>query len=422
MSGDRWEPLVEFEVGPEDDLDPEFTRSLIPWEKEGGWEDSPPQPHILSQDIKTLPSPPKDARSTCPDRGTVSRYISQILTTSRPPFVGLFVECEGGDACSFCGYRKFCERWRAWWDSQVGSGPPIADEFEIPGVGERREPECGTFYKRLLCTNCGEEYQAIKRSCHNRRCSECWGDWLDRAVGRICERLLGYKEAVDAWYEENGRGRRLGNPKHLILSPPPSEWDIRSWEDVKRLRRKAKRLLRRLGVWGGVLIFHAYRIKPHLKELLKLLGRPYWELIREDVLRLGGWERYVYLSPHFHVVGYGAFPLRMKSSEFFEKFGGWVYKFKAHLSTEEDLERVVSYLLSHATFEGRNDCYTFFGNAAENCLVAEVVEKLEEELVCRKCNAPLVWEFYDGMRIPAVIPRVIKIYRFKRLAKAKGYG
>jgi len=156
-----------------------------------------------------------------------------------------------------------------------------------------------------------------------------------------------------------------------------------------------------------------------LKELLKLFGRPYWELIREDGLRLGGWERYVYVSPHFHVVGYGAFPLRMKPEEFFKKSGGWVYKFKAHLSTEEDLERVISYLLSHATFEGRNDCYSFFGNAAENCLVAEVEDEFEEELVCEKCGVPLVWEYYDGMRIPAVVRRVVKVYRFRRLVGVK---
>ena len=395
MSGDRWEPLVEFEVGPEDDLDPEFTRSLIPWEKEGGCDDSPPQPHIRSQDIKTLPSPPKDARSTCPDRGTVSRSFSQTLTT--PPVV---------------------------WDwKHVLS---ITYWLEIPGVGGRASEDCGAFFKKLVCSGCGVEYQAIKKSCHNRSCSLCWEDWLNRAVSRICERLLGYKQAYEAWAKENERRRRrMGNPKSLILSPPPSEWEgykFRSEEDVKRfvgrLRRKAKRLLRKLGLHGGVLIFHAYRIRDELKELLKSFNRPFWELVRADVLNLGSWKRYVVFGPHFHVLAYGR--LGLKSDDFHARTG-WIYKFGGHRS-EKEWEATVRYFLSHATFVGRCDCYTFFGNMAESCLVAEISSESEEELFCDKCGSPLVWEYYDGMRIPAVIRRVIKIYRFRRLAKAKGYG
>ena len=338
-------------------------------------------------DIKPLPS--WDHSGTHPGaerRGALScSPFSHILTT--PP-----------------GAKR---AW-AWWR------PPAAtDWLEIPGVGERTEPECGTFYKRLLCTNCGEEYQAIKRSCHNRRCSECWGDWLDRAVGRICERLLGYKRAYDAWCEESGRRRRMGNPKSLILSPPPSEWDIRTWEGVRRLRRKAKRYLRRLGIWGGVLIFHAYRIRDDLKPLLRGFGRPYWELVREDALGLGSWRYYVVLEPHFHVLGYGRLRVR---SDVFHAESGWVYKFKGHVG-EKEWEPTVRYFLSHATFTERCDSYSFFGNMAENCLVAEVVEEREEEPVCPKCGAPLVWEYYDGMRIPAVFVRVVKIYRFRRLVR-----
>ena len=366
-----FEPIVELEVGFEDDLA-----------------------------LGSLPSEGTPVTHP-PEGGALSCTFSHILTTP--------LDCESGSGSGVESGRAW-----AWWRS-----PSATDWLLIPGVGERTDPECGTFYKRLVCSGCGKEYEAVKRSCHNRRCPECWEDWLDRAVSRVCERLLGYKQAVDAWYRD-GRGRRrkrrrMGNPKSLILSPPPSEWGIRSWEDVKRLRRKAKQYLRRLGIWGGVLIFHAYRIREDLKPLLKRFGRRYWELVREDVLGLGSWRYYVVLEPHFHVLGYGR--LRMKS-DVFEAETGWVYKFKRHVG-EKEWGLAVRYFLSHATFTERCDSFSYFGNMAENCLVAEVEEEREEELVCEKCGAPLIWEYYDGMRIPAVVRRVVKVYRFRRLVGVK---
>jgi len=166
---------------------------------------------------------------------------------------------------------------------------------------------------------------------------------------------------------------------------------------------------------GGVLIFHAYRIRDDLEEFLKPFKRPYWELVREDVLGLGSWRYYVVLEPHFHVLAFGRLKLRSKK---FHAETGWVYKFKGHRSKKE-WGATVRYLLSHATFTERCDSYSFFGNMAENCLVAEVEDEFEEGLVCEKCGAPLIWEYYDGMRIPAVIRRVVKVYRFRRLVGVK---
>jgi len=105
-------------------------------------------------------------------------------------------------------------------------------------------------------------------------------------------------------------------------------------------------------------------------------------------------------------------------SDVFEAETGWVYKFKRHVG-EKEWGLAVRYFLSHATFTERCDSFSYFGNMAENCLVAEVEEEREEELVCEKCGAPLIWEYYDGMRVPAVVRRVVKVYRFRRLVGVK---
>jgi len=302
----------------------------------------------------------------------------------------------------------------AWWRPSEATG-----FFSISGMGERTDEDCGVWFKRLVCSECGKEFERIKRSCHNRRCPECWGDWLNRAVADLCERLEGYRQAYEAWREERvkegvkGLRREIGNPMHVILSPPPSEYGKGTPEDLKRLRRKARRFVREIGLWGGYLIFHAFRIRESLKPHLAKFNRPYWDLVREDVLGLGGWEYYVVYSPHFHVVGFGR--CKEKSNDFYERTG-WIYKFKGHLA-KKDRWGAVRYLLSHATFADGTRTHTAFGNMV--FLVAEVVERGKEPLTCPKCGSPLVWQFYDGDKADEEAFREweVRVYRFKRLVK-----
>ena len=291
----------------------------------------------------------------------------------------------------------------AWWRP-----PQVTDWLVITGGGERTGEDCGTFYKRLVCEECGDEKGTVKVSCYNRACSECWGDWVNRATRRICERLGGYRLAYNEWASGVKGRRRMGNPKHIILSPPPTV-ELRTWADAMKLRRKAEGYARKLGVWGGVIIFHAYRIRAELKPFLAKFKRPYWELVREDVLNLGSWEKYVYLSPHFHVLGFGR--LQEKSNEFYERTG-WIYKLKGHV-VEKEWGRTVYYLLSHATAAEGRTSYGYFGNMVY--LAAKVVKKEERELRCEKCGGRLLWEYYDGIRQPATAEIVVKVFRFRRL-------
>ena len=366
------------------------------------------EPLAKESPFSTSPTPSRNP-ATRHEHGAKSRSYSHNLTSDIYHDSSRFYECKESQGLEEAGGVEW-----AWW-----SPPATIEFFSISGVGERTDEDCGVWFKRLVCSGCGEEYKSARHSCHQRRCPECWGDWLNRAVADLCERLEGYRQAYEAWREERvkegvkGLRREIGNPMHVILSPPPSEYGKGTPEDLKRLRRKARRFVREMGLWGGYLIFHAYRIKKSLKPLLKRFGGSYWDLVREDVLGLGGWEYYVVYSPHFHVVGFGR--CKEKSNDFYERTG-WIYKFKGHLA-KKDRWGAVRYLLSHATFADGTRTHTAFGNMV--FLVAEVVERGKEPLTCPKCGSPLVWQFYDGDKADEEAFREweVRVYRFKRLVK-----
>jgi hypothetical protein len=117
----------------------------------------------------------------------------------------------------------------------------------------------------------GEVYvRKFFHSCDKPTCSVCFKrGWCVREAGNIESRL---KEA----------SRRFGQIEHIFLSVGASDHEL----PFDKLKVKAINALRRRGIHGGCIIFHAFRYADYQEHLEK--GVPF------------GW----YFSPHFHILGF----------------------------------------------------------------------------------------------------------------------
>jgi len=279
--------------------------------------------------------------------------------------------------------------------------------YDIPGVGESYE-DCGRIFKIWLCENCGHK-QPIKNSCDRAICPECWRTWATKEGKRVVERIKGFIKAY-----KDCKGKRIGNPKHIIFSPPQEEAKELVSEEggVDKLRKKAIAIIKGAGIRGGLVIFHPYRIKWEYLEALGAIGKErkvgFWELVRQDALELGNWHEYVNLSPHFHVIGFGNLA---KSNEVYDKTG-WVYKFKRHIDKEKDVFGLVFYLLSHTAIREGKRAETWFGSLSYNQLSKVKRVVTYDPKICPVCGAEMVVEFVlTGRREEQLVKHITWIYK-----------
>jgi len=158
-----------------------------------------------------------------------------------------------------------------------------------------------------------------------------------------------------------------GVPIHVIFSPS-KRWGLKqifTLAGYRTMCNVARDMMRLAGVVAGVIQFHAYRTTDEGKALYAQAledGDEYaedgiWTFLRHYRLLTSD---NIYLSPHFHVVGYGymlhaskfkAEQLRLHPRRS-KKWGLWFYKNKGPLYTEIDIKKCLNYLLSHAAIVG----------------------------------------------------------------------
>ncbi len=153
------------------------------------------------------------------------------------------------------------------------------------GQGQQTNNLCGKFSGWKGCLNVdlhdiitldGVNYHgkvfAKKKfySCDRPDCPVCFArGWAVREAEAIAARL-----EVCA--------KKFGKPEHIIISVPKCDYHL----SYKALKAKAIRLLKKRGVHGGAMIFHAQRYNNF--EEARLKNQP------------AGW----YFSLHFHVIGF----------------------------------------------------------------------------------------------------------------------
>ena len=276
----------------------------------------------------------------------------------------------------------------------------------IPGVGAPYL-NCGTFLKRWLCKKCGWE-KPIPKRCFRATCSECWKSWGTKKVKYAVARLFGYPKVY-----KKIKGRRVGYLADIMISPPQdyAKALVREPGGLNVLRKECIRIARRYGL-DGVVVPHLWRVRKEVrKDLVKMgadTGLKFWALIREDALELGGWKKYVYLAPHFHVLGYLQHTINGADVE---RVGGWVWVQKANISRlakenakeaikngqpEESEEELVAkklfYFLSHAIVRDGKSALSWFGKLSYNQMVKAEYSVMKEQKTCPECGCDLVKE------------------------------
>ena len=302
------------------------------------------------------------------------------------------------------------------------------DSMTIPGVGTPYL-DCGTFLKRWLCPGCGWE-KTIPKRCFRAGCSECWKSWGTKKVKYAVARLFGYPNVY-----KKIKGRRVGYLADIMISPPQdyARALVREPGGFNKLRKEAIKIARRYGL-DGVVVPHLWRVRKKLRKDLIALGADtglkFWALIREDALNLGGWKKYVYPAPHFHILGYVQHTIN--GADVHEKTGGWVWVQKADIGqlarenakeaikngqpveTEEELvAKKLFYFLSHAVVRGNKSALSWFGALSYNQMIKAGYSVIEQQKSCPECGYGLVIENLETGEISLGLEK-IEMWVYKR--------
>jgi Zn finger protein HypA/HybF involved in hydrogenase expression len=267
--------------------------------------------------------------------------------------------------------------------------------FFIPGSAEKTNEYCNTITSADYCHTC-HKVEPKHYHCKNFSCPECYPWAASRAARRAADRLKG---CFFAW---NEYGVKPGYFNHIELSVPPV---LYSEFDTNKFKAMAVKYAKRIGLTGGIVIFHPYRIKEEyqrsIQQALSILiseGKiergerkiGSWEGIHKNVLNLSSWKDYVRFSPHYHFVGY--FRMEEKSN-IFCRATAWTYtniSMKKRKGEEDEAatRRIISYLLTHHSVVTGKQNYTYFGLASYN-KVTKVTRRERKYKQCPRCESDM---------------------------------
>lgn len=234
--------------------------------------------------------------------------------------------------------------------------------WDLPGHGEAYST-CGDFYSKG-CLDVGAHKQNlldavsagrvfIRRmvsTCLRSGCPTCFEKWAGKEAHAMVYRLT-----------EAKKGRMyLGRVIHVVVSLPESDYYL-VVQDYSQLRLKIYRMVKKVGLFGGSMIFHPFRFK-------KVTKKPYF-------------------SPHFHILGFGF--IRGKKVASNHRKTGYIIK---NLGLRKSVGATAQYQLSHAGIKSGVHTVTWFGAISYNKL--KVKPEVVDVDVCPVCGAELrrvVW-------------------------------
>jgi len=237
----------------------------------------------------------------------------------------------------------------------------------------RKKVSCGTWITKGCANVWGHPENKLfvrhtKRSCFRAKCETCWLEkWLARESHRATKRIENYMQVFKnlQFAREPRFQRKYLRPIHVIVSP--------SWNDkfmrFDLLKIKARKLLEKAGIEGGLMIYHPFAF--------------------DD--KSGQWV----IRPHFHIVGFGWVVNTKKISE----SDGWVIKNKG---LRDSLHSTVYYQLSHAGVSDDVHSITWFGSIGYRAKYASLfkVDEDDETDFCDYCGCMLVEFDYVGLDRP----------------------
>lgn len=210
----------------------------------------------------------------------------------------------------------------------------------------------------------------VHHFCNKPSCPVCFkSGWAVREAGNIEARLLEV-------------AKRFGAVEHIVCSVPVADYDL----DFKVLRKKAIKVLKSRGIFGGVLIFHGFRYNL---------------------------EKHWFWSPHWHVLGivfggYGKCRGCARKWNCLSGCGGFddrAYRlflkdgyFVKVLGERKTIFGTAWYQLNHSSYRNgveRFHISTWFGVASYRKMKVKAEKRLD---LCPICKHDLVWIDYFGSK------------------------
>jgi hypothetical protein len=167
---------------------------------------------------------------------------------------------------------------------------------------------------------------------------------------------------------------------------------------LERLRRWGQVVLKRnfgsLIPWGGVVIFHPFRIEGDEED--RAGG---WRKVRT---RGSAWRSAVNWSPHFHIIGWGWIPEDEGTNKFFfynlrdkkkkpaEWRQDWTLVKIRTVTDHEDLGGLIHYLTTHMSVIEGKKAISYWGCLSPLALKMVSEKKETEEDLCDICGAPMI--------------------------------
>lgn len=183
--------------------------------------------------------------------------------------------------------------------------------------------------------------------CDRPLCPECYSAWAFKRAGVAEKRYQEFLRIVN---------RRPSKRHHF--------WLLHVVVEGTQDRKLILRIMKRIGVKGGVLISHPWR---------KLKG-----------------EKWRY-SPHWHILGIGWIdPLKQKQAQ--KKYNVFIKNIKP--GQERDWFSTLSYQLTHCLAMKGTHAFTWWGCMAYNKYASPI--ELKEKAVCPHCGGILVPVIFVG--------------------------
>lgn len=249
----------------------------------------------------------------------------------------------------------------ALWYPAIGTNTstlPIPNHLRIPGTNRDNYATCAEPIAISRCVDCGF-FQVWRNHCQNLDCSMCFAAEVNRSAVLAMQRLHGYQALTGS-----------ADPRHVVLSFPPGY----SPSSLKQIQKKFKNFQHEYfsGI-SGVYVVHMFRVRPDVQEEIRACENRskfgIWEDVHSDLLELGDWKAYVYISPHIHMVCFGRLP---NAAELYERTG-CVYKnigprsFEFRMQTRgfgytNEVMRTLAYQGTHALIDGNDKQHRLFSS------------------------------------------------------------
>lgn len=273
-------------------------------------------------------------------------------------------------------------------------------EYELPGFGVKHSDRCNEPSFIEYCPDC-RHTDIHSYHCNRWDCPVCYPWTANKRARETSNRLWG---VLKAW---QAAGTDVGFFNHLMMSVPPSEY---ANFDEKKSAKKVRKYLKEIGVSGGALIFHPFRIKDDIEDIFRqerqagALKVSNWIAVHHNCLKgpfmdgyIETWRDYIEFAPHWHIVGY--FKLKERSDHFYERTG-WTYKNisweRYHEALDKDsARRTIAYLCTHHRYQKGRQSVTYFGVAAPNKVTCEITKEMKVAK-CPECSQDIKQMDIDG--------------------------